>query len=93
MKQISGELLFKLKATHGLPLDMALDRIIEHKVSVEWPSFIEAARADGWPDWKTYYALKYGLQDAFMPQSVKQAILDGFATYVGPQVDLWKICE
>ena len=79
---IPGSLLFTLKATHGLPLDMALDRVIEAGESVEWPSFIEEARKNGWHDFQTYSELKYGLQDAFIPQSVKDAILDGFKRYV-----------
>ena len=79
---IAGSILFQLKATHGLPLDMALDRVIDAGLSVEWPSFIEEARKNGWPDFQTFDALRYGLQDAFIPQSAKSAVLDGFKRYV-----------
>jgi hypothetical protein len=79
---IAGAFLFLLKDTHGLPIDMALDRIIERGHSVEWPSFIEAARENGWPDFRTFGALEHGIQDAFISANTKDAILCGTKRYM-----------
>jgi hypothetical protein len=79
----SGATLFGLKATHGLPLGFALDRIINTAgVAVEWPSFIEAARKNGWWDYQTYEVLCHGLEDGDIPKDVQAGIRSGFQRYV-----------
>ena len=78
-----GDFLFELKATHGFPLDFALDRILnQEKLVVEWVSFIEAARTNGWWDFKTYEVLVHALMDAEVDRDLAQGILDRFKIYV-----------
>lgn len=79
---LPGRLLFLLKDSHGLPLEVALDRVAAAGATVEWPSFVEAAREAGWYDFQTYDALRYALQDSFMPQTARGAVLAGFKRYV-----------
>jgi len=71
---IAGSFLFKLKDTHGLPLDMALDRVIELGHEIYWPSFFAQARKQGWWDYQIDDAIRYGLQDAFIPQAEKDRV-------------------
>ena len=79
----SGHKLFDLKACHGLPLDFAIDRIINNAgMRVEWPSFIEAARKNKWWDHQTYETLCHALQDADVPKEMREGIQRGFQKYV-----------
>ena len=78
-----GALLFDLKATHGLPLDFALDQIIVQKgCAVDWVGFIEAARCNDWWDFQTYEFLCHGMADAQLPGEMQQGIRQGFQRYV-----------
>ena len=61
----NGAKLFELKATHGFPLDFALDRIINEKgMSVSWVDFIEAARKNKRWDFQTIEVITHALEDA-----------------------------
>ena len=61
----NGAKLFELKATHGFPLDFALDRIINEKgMPVSWVDFIEAARKNKWWDFQTIEVITHALEDA-----------------------------
>ena len=82
MLQVAGWFLFDLKATHGLPIDFALDKIMEHKATVEWPSFIERARKCGRWDFQTYRELSHALEDSSVGRGARKDILDGFKRYV-----------
>ncbi len=78
-----GARLFDLKAEHGLPIDFALDRVIAAGVrAVDWPAFIERARACGWWDFQTFRALSEAVRDSDLPRTVQGSILDGFKRYV-----------
>ncbi len=78
----SGEKLFNLKATHGLPLDFAVDRIFERGYVVGWPDFIEAARLNKWYDYQTYEAISHAVADAMLPKESQEAILAGCRLYI-----------
>ena len=55
---VSGAFVFELKATHGLPLEMAIDRIIlEKNMRISWADYIEAARQNGWSALLPYQSL------------------------------------
>ena len=79
---VSGEFLFELKATHGFPLEMALDRIMEVGAVVNWPEFIECARRNGWWDFQTYDCINHAMQDAEWPRDTQQEIQRRFQLYV-----------
>ena len=78
----SGEKLFNLKATHGLPLDFAVDRIFERGYVVGWPDFIEAARHNKWYDYQTYEAISHAVADAMLQKDTQAAILAGCRLYI-----------
>jgi alanyl-tRNA synthetase len=78
-----GDVLFELKATHGLPLGFALAQIINDKnMAVDWAAFIEAARANKWWDFQTYEMLCHGMEDAELPRDMQAAIKQRFQRYV-----------
>lgn len=71
-----GATLFAMKATHGLPLDFALDRIINDAgMAVDWGGFIDAARENGWWDFQTIEAMGHALSDALLPRDVQREIV------------------
>jgi hypothetical protein len=61
---IPGKLLFDLKTSNGLPLDFSLARVLDAGFGVEWPSFIDAARKNGWFDFQTIKEMSNALVDA-----------------------------
>lgn len=78
-----GDVLFELKATHGLPLDFALDSIINDRgMAVNWPEFIETARRNEWWDFQTYDVLLHAMEDAQVPKDIYNDIKRGFQRYV-----------
>lgn len=78
-----GDDLFKLKATHGLPLDFALDKIInEFGMAVSWVEFIEEARRCGWWDFQTFDEIDHSMADAMIPREMQTAIKQRFRMYV-----------
>lgn len=79
----SGDKLFEMKATHGFPLEMALDRIINgKKLVVNWAEFIESARQNDWWDFQTYEVICHAMEDADISKDVQQQIKLGFQKYV-----------
>jgi cytochrome P450 len=78
---IDGALVFHLKATHGLPLDFIIDRSASEG-GIDWVGFAEEARLQGWWDFQTYDAIRYALQDAFLPKNEQQAVLNEFKRFV-----------
>lgn len=60
---LPGRILFELKDTHGLPLDISIDHALSSGLEIEWQSFIDAARNAGWWDFKTHKTLEYAFAD------------------------------
>ena len=78
-----GDVLFELKSTHGFPIEVALDRIInECGMAVDWVAFIEAARRNKWWDFQTYDVIRYGMEDAGLSHAMQTAIKKRFQLYV-----------
>lgn len=83
MPLFSGKELFELKDTHGMPLDFSLDIVCnERKMAVDWPSFIEAARAAGWYDFQTLSQITHAMEHAALPSAYREAVIAGFKNYV-----------
>jgi hypothetical protein len=82
-RMFRGDVLFELKATHGFPLDFALDRIINDEcMAVDWPAFIDAARKNKWWDFQIYETLCHAMVDAMLPRDMQDAIRTRFQRYV-----------
>lgn len=60
----SGVKLFNLKATHGVPLDIALSALLDQNIRVNWVEFIDTARRNKWWDFQTLEAITDALEDA-----------------------------
>ena len=80
---MSGKRVFQLKASHGLPLDFALDRIINQGGhAVAWVGFVEEARSNGWWDFQTFKVIEEGMEDAQLPRDMQQAIKGRLKVYM-----------
>lgn len=80
---ISGAFLFDLKATHGLPLEFALQKCFEHGVKcVDWIGFIDRARECGWHDFQTIRELSHSLADSDVSRSAADAVVRGAKLYM-----------
>lgn len=60
----SGDKLFNLKATHGVPLDVSLSALLDKNIRVNWVEFIDTARLNKWWDYQTLEAITDALEDA-----------------------------
>lgn len=76
----SGKVLFELKATHGIPLDISLDRLLNHGILIDWVEFIEQARMNGWYDYQTFEVIEDALRDIQYPKT--NEILDRLKIYI-----------
>ena len=75
----SGQKLFELKATHGMPLGPAIDRIINVEgLAISWADFLASARTNGWYDFQTMEAVEAGLGDAGVDRTIRDEILQRF---------------
>lgn len=78
-----GNVLFNLKATHGFPLNFALDSIINlHGLAVDWVSYIETARDNRRWDYQTYEDICHAMVDAELPRDMQAEIKKRFQIYV-----------
>ena len=83
-----GRVLFNLKATHGIPLDFAIDHILNAnpdgpRCFIEWPSYIEEARRNKRWDFQTYDDIRHALEDCVSYSKEQQKeILDRFKIFV-----------
>lgn len=75
MTLFPGSELFELRATHGLPLYLAIQGVYDKGLIIEWPSYVEKARENGWWDFKTYEDLQYALPEALVPKEDAEEIL------------------
>lgn len=71
-----GDKAFEMKATHGVPLDIVFDQIINvNGLILDWSAFIGAARRNGWWDYQTIEAVETGLTDAgIAPNTIKEIV-------------------
>lgn len=77
-----GSRLFELKATHGLPLEVALDRLFHDGFSVDWCEFIDCARSNGWYDFQTINVIKQAMDDCMIEPYIKESILVRAKVYI-----------
>ena len=82
MKAFDGAALFELKATHGFPLDFAIDRITEAGVGIDWNGFVEAARMNGWWDFQTYEVVSHALEDAGLPPMDRDSVRGNLRRFI-----------
>lgn len=61
--QFSGEVLFKLSDTHGLPIEIATEEILKKGLLINWREYCLAAANAGWSNRKIKEKIKSAMQD------------------------------
>ena len=80
---ICGKVIFHLKTTHGIPLDMVIDLVINiQEKAIDWVGFIQEARHNGWWDFQTHKQILHALKSADVPQHIQAGIERGFIRWV-----------
>ena len=77
-----GSEVFRLKDQQGVPISMTIGTCILRDVPIEWPSFIEAARAASWYDFQTLAQLKAAFADADVGDVYTNGVISRFKRYV-----------
>ena len=78
-----GGTLFELTATHGLPIDVALDRLVnDKKFAIDWISFVETARSNGWWNFQTYDVICQAMADALIDADLQSSIKTRLQLYI-----------
>ena len=78
-----GRRLFDLRVVHGLPLDMAIDRIVtDSRMLVDWECFVIRARECGWWDFPTYKVMKHALEDSGVCRDYAKSVIEWFKRFV-----------
>lgn len=80
----SGKKLFELKATHGLPLDVAITKIFDDSTQtrIDWAEFIETARSNGWWDYQTIEVMEIALTDSDVLRDYRDDVLQRAKLYM-----------
>jgi alanyl-tRNA synthetase len=82
-KAFSGKLVFELKTVHGFPLDFAVDKIVNDRgFSIDWPEFVDTARANLWWDFQTFKVIQEALKEAQVPPETIAGITHGLRLYI-----------
>lgn len=69
-----GHIMFDLIDTHGLPMEIAIDRIYEDDVRIDWVGFIQKGWERGWYSYQIFDKIKFGLSESFTFQNDKASI-------------------
>lgn len=73
-KVFSGNKLFFLVATHGLPLDIAVGKITNEGHVIDWATFIDAAWAGGWTGPRINIAISTAVREAVDEETATEII-------------------
>jgi alanyl-tRNA synthetase len=75
-KSVSGKFLFDLSDTHGLPIEIAVQEILERGLSINWLEFIKEAQIAGWKNRKIKEKIKSAMQDLIGYDEYKQGLIE-----------------
>lgn len=75
IKLFPGSRLFELKATHGMPLEAAIDQIVDSGFAIDWCEFITCARKNKWYDYQIIKLIEQGLAESIIDRTSKAEIL------------------
>ena len=81
--ELDGKIVFDLKATYGLPLEIIIDRVMnEEGLNITWPDFIEEARKNNWLDEQIFKTIKYGIEESMLERDIKEIIIEKTMLYL-----------
>lgn len=81
--ELDGKIVFDLKATYGLPLEIIIDRVMnEEGLNITWPDFIEEARKNNWLDEQIFKTIKYGIEESMLERDIKKIIIEKTMLYL-----------
>lgn len=72
----SGELLFKISDTHGLPVEIAVEKLLEKNIQIDWFRFCLTAANAGWSNKKIKEKIKSAMQDLIGYDEYKNGLLE-----------------
>jgi len=75
-KFVTGKFLFDLSDTHGLPIEIAVQEILERGFNINWLEFIKEAQIAGWKNRKIKEKIKSALQDLIGYDEYKKGLLE-----------------
>jgi len=79
----SGKIAFNLKDTHGLPLDIVFDEVInKQERMIDWLEFCLEAATHGWENQKIFKEIGYALSDARVHKELTSGILNRLKIYL-----------
>lgn len=79
----SGKTTFILKDTHGLPLYIIFDEVInKHKKMINWLEFCLEAARHGWENEKIFKEIKYSLNEARVTKQLSNGIMNKLKLYL-----------
>jgi alanyl-tRNA synthetase len=82
-KIFPGAKLFQLKATHGMPLENALDILInQHSLKIDWVGFVDEARKNEWWDFQTLEAVENALIESTVNRDIVVNTVIGLKRYM-----------
>lgn len=61
---LNGEFVFNLIDSHGLPLEMILDRCCEQRLVINWSQFIETAWKRNWYSYQIYDKVMFAFAES-----------------------------
>lgn len=71
-----GKKVFQARDTHGLPLDVVIDELInKKKMAIDWVGYVEESIKSDWTWKKTISDLEYALLDARIDKYYADQIL------------------
>lgn len=71
----SGELLFKISDTHGLPIEIAVEKLLEKNIQIDWFQYCLAAANAGWSNRKIKEKINSAMQDLIGHDEYKIGLL------------------
>ena len=82
-KPFPGDKLFQLKATHGMPLENALDILInQHSMKIDWVGFVDEARKNEWWDFQTLDVVENALSESTVARDIAVNVVIGIKRYM-----------
>jgi len=85
---VDGAFIFQLKATHGFPLSVSLDVMINQRgMVISWVDFIDEARKNKMWDFQIIDEIEYSLIDAEIPKTMQKEILDRCKLYIMKRIE------